>query len=230
MKKLLYILLMFAGCACTRQQTVVYDLEPFENVEIYAFGIDFSTTDVDAETVFSQQATYQMIVQKSEKDSIYWQTENNTLSVILFSRKNPKLTICAPNFKSIDCNCRHIKTQDTIKQSYLKFSAQLVKNADLQFNTDTLIMDMDLYKKVKLSGYCDTASIEASFSGLFSKFDARKLEINNLQIVCGSSFSHTWLHVNNHLWITEGRNCKIDYYGRPEVKQANIKASTLRGR
>ena len=233
MKNLFYLLLAvmtFCLAACDKRQSVTYELEPFECVNLFAFGETDNLSDTKAEVEFTQGDNYQISVLKSATDSIRWYSENNTLYVIVFSHKNPKLSLTAPYFKSIECsNIHNIEINDTLKQSCLDLSAVGAVHSKMNLDIDTLNLKMDAYKKVKLVGRCDTASVMAQNSHPFAKFDAQELQVNNMQIACGVAGTHTCLNVINHLWITDGLNSKIDYLGNPEIMQANIRLSILRG-
>ena len=233
MKNWLYILIVIASIslsACNNRLSSTYELEPFECVYILAFGESADITNIKAEVEFAQRNTYQMNIQKSSEDSIRWYTENNTLYVTVLSQKKPILSLTAPYYRSIQCiNVSNIEINDTLKQSCLDFYSSGAANTNLKLDVDTLNLSMDAYNTVRICGHCDTASIQAQYSHPFAKFDAKDFQVSNMQIACGAAGTHTCLNVINHLWITDGLNSKIDYLGNPEIMQANIRFSILRG-
>ena len=211
-------------------QLISRKLDSFTAVDIAAFGELEDVTNVKATVNFVQQDTFLMDIQKSTQDSIRWYVKKDTLYVLILNSKSPKLTIHAPHYKSIRClNVNKIEIKDTLRQSSLNMYSAGAETALISLNVDTLDLYMDIFKKVKLFGHCDTASIQAEFCHAFANFDASKFIVNNMQISCGTANAHTSLNVLKHLWIIDALNSRIDYTGNPDIMQANLHYTTLRG-
>lgn len=225
-KKLFGVLVVILLMSCSPKQQISQDLDNFSHVIVIS-GTEshFPSGHIQ----FYQNEKSRIDVNAKSKDSVSWTITDDTLLIAILGDAKTNIMLSSPIYKSIKCvGVKNIEFKDTILQSSLEFDACAVENAKLLLDIDTLKFKVSAYENIEIIGCCDTASIDAHYSYAFSELNAWDFVVKNMQIACGMASTQTFLNVTNHLWIKEAIDSKIYYRGNPQIKEANIRYSTLK--
>ncbi len=108
-----------------------------------------------------------------------------------------------------------VETSTPLKLEELKLSISGVGKTDLALELGKLVANIDAVGKVKLSGFADNASIEASGVGAL---DAMDFECKRL-ILENSGIGKVTVNATQFLHIESDGIGKVRYKGNPEIKE-----------
>lgn len=221
MKKMLYVLLCFAGVlsGCGAKTAVVEDVKPFRHV----FFMGNKRTDM----LFSQSADcYQVGIGGISPDSVRMDVRHDTLYIdIDYTNCRPTLCLTAPCFVSVNASfARSVRTLGTIRQDSIRFDLPLCKKADLALDVRKLVVGRhSISDHLTLSGRADTVYLNCLNE---ITLDAMALAVKEMHLSAVQSVAR--LNVTEQLWLDNVVNSNIIYVGAPTIMECRLLLSSVK--